>query len=259
VSPTAAAVRRSWTLAAVTLLLVASSSAAQEPEAADDSPAVVAVESDLMIEQTLLDEDLDSYRALAAERDRLDARIAELQGTLDAAIDTASGTEGAERVATLVETLERSRADRDERDAAIARLALRIVERRRRVALLERRRDELASRKEEVSGELTGTWDVVLLPADQRGTCRLEQDGTLVSGTYRLEGGLSGSFQGTLVNRKVVLERIDSRLGRTMRLEGRLSTDGTQIRGTWLDYELAGGEGATGHWSARRRSPSGEP
>ena len=32
-----------------------------------------------------------------------------------------------------------------------------------------------------------------------------------------------------------------------------LSTDGDRIRGSWLNYELAGGEGATGQWSAQKQ------
>ena len=88
---------------------------------------------------------------------------------------------------------------------------------------------------------------------NQRGLFVLRQAGTLVSGTYELDGGWTGSLQGTLVNRKVFLVRIDSKLGRMMELEGFLSGEETLIRGTWLNYELAGAEGASGHWSARKR------
>jgi hypothetical protein len=51
----------------------------------------------------------------------------------------------------------------------------------------------------------------------------------------------------------VYLVRIDTQLGKIMELEGFLSADGKQMRGTWLNYELAGAEGSTGHWSATRR------
>jgi hypothetical protein len=87
----------------------------------------------------------------------------------------------------------------------------------------------------------------------------LRQEGTLVSGTYELDGGFSGSLQGTLVNRKVLLHRIDSRLGKSMELEGYLSADGRSIRGSWLNYELAGREGARGQWLAQRRPRSETP
>ena len=93
----------------------------------------------------------------------------------------------------------------------------------------------------------------MVMPLNQRGTFSLRQGGTLVSGTYRLGGGWTGSLQGTLVNRKVYLVRIDSKLGKSMELEGFLSSDGKTIRGSWLSYELAGSEGSTGQWSATRR------
>ena len=86
-----------------------------------------------------------------------------------------------------------------------------------------------------------------MLPRELRGAFSLVQDGTLVTGTYRLEGGWTGSLQGTLVNRKVFLVRIDSRLGRSMEFEGRLSEDGSTVQGTWLNYDLAGADGAEGH------------
>jgi len=91
------------------------------------------------------------------------------------------------------------------------------------------------------------------MPLQQRGTFSLRQSGTLVSGTYELAGGWTGSVQGTLVKRKVFLVRIDSELGKSMELEGFLSIDGSKIKGTWLNYALSGGEGSTGEWSATKR------
>jgi hypothetical protein len=135
-----------------------------------------------------------------------------------------------------------------------ADLIRKIRDRRRRAALLAERIDVLEGPALEAAGALTGTWDMVLLPLDQRGVITLEQSGALVSGTYRLDGGWTGSLQGTLVDRKVFLVRIDSQLGKMMELEGFLSSEGDQIRGTWLNYDLAGGDGATGHWSADKRT-----
>jgi hypothetical protein len=129
----------------------------------------------------------------------------------------------------------------------------RIRDRLRRVALLEQQLLELQDREGQAAGALSGVWDLVLLPINQRGSCVLRQVGTLVNGTYRFDGGFTGSLQGTLVNRKVFLVRIDSKLGRSMELEGHLATDGTRITGSWLNYELAGGDGATGQWTAVRR------
>jgi len=91
---------------------------------------------------------------------------------------------------------------------------------------------------------------VPLLPAQQQGIFTLTQTGTLVNGTYTLEGGWEGSLQGTLINRKIFLVRIDSRKGRMMELEGYLAADEISIRGTWLSYEVLGGDGSRGQWSA---------
>ena len=60
------------------------------------------------------------------------------------------------------------------------------------------------------------------------------------------------SLQGTLVNRKVYLIRIDSQLGRSMEMEGVLSVEGDRIRGSWLNYDLSAEGGAEGQWTASR-------
>ena len=92
-------------------------------------------------------------------------------------------------------------------------------------------------------------------PSNQRGVFRISQTGTVVTGTYELEGGWTGSLQGTLVGRKVRVIRIDSKLGRYMELEGFLSPDGQQLRGTWLSYDQSGGQPPHGNWSAKRGTP----
>jgi hypothetical protein len=91
------------------------------------------------------------------------------------------------------------------------------------------------------------------MPVQQHGSFTFSQTGTLISGTYILDGGWTGSLQGTLINRKVYLERIDSKKGRMMELEGYLAADGVAIRGTWLSYEVIGGDGARGQWSAEKQ------
>ena len=50
------------------------------------------------------------------------------------------------------------------------------------------------------------------------------------------------------------LVRIDSKLGRMMEFEGYLSRDDQRIRGSWLNYEMAGVEGGAGQWTAERRT-----
>ncbi|MCD4749558.1 MAG: hypothetical protein K8R59_09295, partial [Thermoanaerobaculales bacterium] len=67
--------------------------------------------------------------------------------------------------------------------------------------------------KVSVEDRLSGTWKVVEEPGDREGLMYLLLDGTLVQGTYELDGGWSGSMRGTLVGDRIRLERIDSQLG----------------------------------------------
>jgi hypothetical protein len=102
---------------------------------------------------------------------------------------------------------------------------------------------------------LTGTWSLMVEPG-QEGMAYLQQQGTLVTGTYSLSGGFSGSFRGTLVAGKVRLERIDSQIGFAAIFYGRLagSGDGARLQGNWEATQLASGLPSAGSWTARRVS-----
>ncbi len=90
-------------------------------------------------------------------------------------------------------------------------------------------------------------------PSGDKGVFTLRQSGTLLAGEYSLEGGWRGSLQGTFVDGKVHLSRIDAKLGRSSDLEGTVSPDGRTIRGNWTNFILSGGEPVTGSWVARKR------
>jgi len=249
---------RRWSLV-VTLLLVFTTAApvvGQEdlelPQS--DDPAVMTVTALLRTELRLLEEALERYRSLTRQRPDAVARLSRLHES----IDTEVGKEVdavPDRLDQLLEIAAQAGSDLDVRLRIEREAVARIRGHVRRITLLERELAELEGRREpESAGPLSGTWDLVLMPLDQKGSCVLQQNGAVVSGTYRLQGGYSGSFQGTLVNRKVYLVRIDSRLGKMMEFEGFLSADGDVIRGSWLNYELAGAEGSTGQWAATRRA-----
>lgn len=236
--------------------------AAQEPAppppdiAAIEDPAIATMTALLVVERTLLAEALERHHALALERPGALSRLAQLRTELDAEL-AKDAEANPERLDELAAVVGQAGADLDQRLAVELESVRRIAGHVRRVALLERQLDVLeGGRAAEETGVLSGTWDLVLLPLDQKGSCVLEQSGAVVTGTYRLQGGFSGSLQGTLVNRKVYLVRIDSRLGKIMELEGFASADGRTISGTWLNYELAGAAGSTGHWAATRRAPA---
>jgi hypothetical protein len=88
----------------------------------------------------------------------------------------------------------------------------------------------------------------------QEGVAYLQQQGTLVSGTYSLSGGFSGSFRGTFVAGKVRLERIDSQYGFAAIFYGRLvgRDRNARLQGNWEATQLASGLPAMGSWTATR-------
>ena len=127
---------------------------------------------------------------------------------------------------------------------------------RARIALLGKQLDSLKATLPTDRDSVTGIWDISLLPSGDKGVFALWQSGTIVSGQYVLDGPFRGSLEGTLINRQILLRRIDARLGRSMELSGYLSGDGSSVQGTWLNYDLSSGRSPSGSWSARKRSSS---
>jgi len=222
------------------------------PWAAESSRAPDAVDAFIAIidvERTLLDEDMVRHQRLAQQRGLTFNRLQELYVALDAAIQR----KDAATMETLVFQVEATERERAEQIGFERLVVERIRDRLRRIVVLEERLEGLDVAVETAVGPLEGRWDVSMLPISQKGVFNLKQDGTIVSGTYRLEGGWTGSLTGTLVERKVHLVRIDSKLGRSMEFEGFLANDGDTIRGTWQSYDLSTDLQPSGQWSAVRR------
>jgi hypothetical protein len=238
-------------IACLLALAVAIPVAAQNGDPSGDPATVAALESALLIERALTSEDRERFGEWANKRRAVEERLDQLQLALEEAVADEAGP--ASQLEPLIGQLERAEAERSEILSAERVLLDRLRDRLRRIALTEEQLLAATGSEPSPAGALSGRWDLTLMPGEQEGTCTLTQSGTLVSGTYRLSGGFDGSFQGTLIQRKVYLVRIDSRLGRSMELEGFLSSDGKMIRGTWESYELASG-GAEGFWSAKRRT-----
>ena len=143
------------------------------------------------------------------------------------------------------------------RSAAIARcreLLGRIVAAQERVAGLEKKMAALRGGQPRQAKEtVSGNWRVLYLPGNNRGVFALRQSGTILQGVYQLDGGWKGSLQGTFIDGRLYLQRIDSKLGRSSELDGYLSSDGSSIRGTWRNYNLTDGATAAGSWTASRQ------
>ncbi len=127
------------------------------------------------------------------------------------------------------------------------------------LAALEEEIERLSGGAEIATAPLTGTWDLVVEPG-QEGVAYLQQQGTLVTGTYALSGGFSGSFRGTFVANKVRLERIDSQIGFAALFYGRLAGSGPnrRLQGNWEATQLASGLPSAGNWTARIMVGEGE-
>lgn len=128
-----------------------------------------------------------------------------------------------------------------------------MLENRRLIAALADEIRRLSAQVGAGEAPLTGTWRLMVEP-DQEGTAYLQQMGTLVTGTYALSGGFSGSFRGTLVAGKVRLERIDSQIGFAAIFYGRLIGEGpnARLQGNWEATQLASGLPSAGSWTGRR-------
>jgi hypothetical protein len=239
------------TIPALLLVALLSTSGLAQPSAPGGPDAVAAVRASLDVERALLQEDTQRYRTLASRRARSIGQLEDLYHSLDAAVKR-TDRGGAEAIRRVMDQIELAERDRAALLASERVVVSRIGERLSKIAMFEERVELMAAEAKQGRGLLGGVWRITMLPIEQRGTFRIDQAGTILSGTYNLEGGFTGSLQGTLVERKVYLVRIDSKLGRSMEFEGYVSADGERIRGTWLNYEMAGERGSNGQWAAER-------
>lgn len=233
----------------------------EEPSARGEEPnplesqrigaTLAGLEERARLVQDMINEAARQYRQLALERAAADQELITAQERLDREAVRAREVTASSLSALFRELLAaRSRVEvvRQEGDARLNELRRLLGER----DTLARRVADLRTRLPLQDEVLTGVWDVTWMPAGIQGTFYLDQSGTLVTGQYRLGSWGSGSLQGTFVNGKLFLQRIDSERGRDAEIEGVLDPDGTRIRGTWQGYELVQGGIPQGQWVARR-------
>ena len=214
--------------------------------------ALAALGAWLEVDRDLLASQQELYRTAAVERDAASRRLQQLLSEFDATVQGAAPG--------LTETA--AAKDREISDVELRRVAAlqkcrdiadRIREIQERAAGLEKK---IASFKEglpKTRETITGSWKITYLPSLNRGTFVLRQVGTIVQGQYQLDGGWKGSLQGTFIDGKLYIQRIDSKLGRSSELEGYLSRDGASMKGTWRNYNLTDGGVASGSWTAVRQ------
>ena len=221
-------------------------------------PLVVAARTDPSMESLLValdlerrarNEDVLEVERLTSEATRADAAAASARERLVDAVrggDVQAGDlrDEEERV---VEAEARATAAREIRRAAVARL----VERVRRIGLLQEEVARRRSASRRVADPITGRWEATIDPGARKGTFRLVLDGTLVSGDYTLDGGFRGSLRGTYVGERITIQRIDSERGFDATFYGRVQPQQKRITGTWEATAIAPAIGpVAGTWSA---------
>ncbi len=273
------ATRRGAILAVVALAPVwlAGAAAAQELVRSEDAiVALFSLQTELTVDVKVIERLEQRYERHRSEREAAAQRVTVLYGEIERlfqAYRTARRGEPAPdrdqpadpqeipRIEALIEETEQELMGAERTLTAVQdegrRLRAEIRDRRERMAILAEHIEALRASLPTQRESVTGIWDVTLMPSGDRGVFALFQSGTIVSGQYVIDGPFRGSFDGTLIDRRLMLQRIDERLGRSMDLSAYLSPDGQSLRGTWENYDLANGQARTGSWAARRRQPRG--
>ena len=271
---------RGGAAAGVLVVLAASTLAVpQTPQLVRPEDALVALfglQADVEVERRLLQREEANYDANLHQRLEIRDRLSRTYEDLEALFRQERGEEvpearpdrdrpseaeiraGAEAKEDEARVLERQEAAlRDE--ARTIRDQIRRL--RARISMFNTQMETLRATLPRDRDSVTGIWDVTLMPSGDKGVFALWQTGTIVSGQYVLDGPFRGSLEGTLVNKQLLLRRIDARLGRSMELSGYVSEDGQTVQGTWTNYDLSSGRSPTGSWTAKKRAstPSESP
>jgi hypothetical protein len=244
-----------WLLACLALTLLAVALApAQETAATRNAatPAMAQIETDLRLERKLLSLDLAAYREARALEMRTRDQLTTVTGRLDQALtgtSVALGTlEGIHMELSSARAASQIAADRVEWQIQ------RLEDRLRRIGFLEGE----AGRPGTPTDPVSGTWQVTVRPQNQTGTWELTLNGTLVAGSYRMNGGAAGSFRGTYTDNRLRLERVDATRGFDSVFLGSVDPATGRLSGSWTAQELASGQPAQGDWSAVRNGAGNE-
>ncbi len=236
-----------------TVLLAPPRSAAQDLKRPEEQlAAIYALRVQLEIDQRRLDVALQHHGDNARAREEARERVARLYDDLDGMVSGRAKADPA-LIAAREQDVARAEVDLEQLTREGRAIRDQIKDTRDRIDLLQDRISRLRKTLPSDTEALTGTWDITFTPSGDQGVFMLRQSGTLLAGEYSLEGGWKGSLQGTIVDGKVHLSRIDAKLGRSSDLQGSVAPDGRTIRGTWQNFILSGGEAVTGSWVARKR------
>jgi len=230
------------------LLLLPGALNAQEAAAPVSAPSTN--QTELRLERSLLALDLVSYNESRERARRAQQGVNDVLTRLDQAL--AGDSVSLATLETLRDDLDASRAAARITEDRLSAQLEKIQERLRRIGLLD---GGLSATAQRPADPITGRWRVAVLPQNATATFDLRLNGTVVSGTYKVDGGFGGSFRGTYVGGALRLERIDANGGFDSVWEGTVGTN--RIAGTWMANQLATGQPNRGDWTAVREG--GQP
>ena len=201
-------------------------------------------------ETRLLDLEIERY-GQARERERQDlAALRRANAELDATLaDPNAARSEFVRAEREIDSV-RETAYESSRQAAEARR--RMYDQMRKVADLIAEIERQGIALVPASGAIEGTWKLEAGPNDVTGVLTLTNQGSLLTGSYRLSNGRRGSVRGTFAGGKIEMELIDSEHGHVGSIEGELDSATDEIAGTWQAMELTAGRATAGEWTARR-------
>lgn len=209
--------------------------------------------TELEMERELLAEDLRLYSEARSRQLQSMTEVEEALAAIDGEI------EGREVSVLSFEALETAYAEalvqRNASDALTREIRQRIYDRLRRTALLSERVLALGGALAVREDPLSGRWELEVGPDDVEGVLTLQLNGTLVSGTYAMEDGSSGSMRGTYSGGRLRLERVDARRGFDSIWEGEVDIARRTFRGTWMAMELSSGGPVRGTFRGEKIEP----
>lgn len=227
------------------------SQGALERQAREALPSII---TQLDVERRLLEQDLEAYEAVRAQETQRRGRVELLVEQMDQLLTQESPD--LDEVTETQTSLEAAAVASEETARRAADLRQAVVERLRRIALLEDDLRVLGRLSPEPESPLTGTWEIDYQPAGvttgASGTFELDVKGSVVEGRYRLADGRQGVIRGTYGGLTVRLELLESTRGLDAIFEGRYDPEEETLRGFWQPTELGAGEAGGGSWSARK-------
>ena len=229
------------------LLLALLPLAAWAQESATLTDGQTQIQTELRLERRLLSLDLVTFNEIRERERRARERVDTVLEALDETMAGDSLSLGGLEV--LHDELSIARESARTAEAKLDNHLERLQERLRRIGLLEA---EAAGGGARRLDPVTGRWRVTILPQNRAAVFDLRLNGTVVSGSYQVEGSTPGSFRGTYSGGRLRLERIDSRGGFDSVWEGIVGQD--QISGAWQSNELVTGQPTRGDWTAIRES-----